>query len=169
MTLSCTNALGKCIVFPNQKRVLVVPTVPTSISSLQLLTMNNGMYVQTLSQYINLTIASASALEIYNVYHNNLTTIKTNYVKGIANSMEIVPTQSPNLFLRNYMNTATFTINGLYTDPYIKAFYIHAPKDVATWDSTYCNATLGTGGNNPYPVRLSCGFINDTTLSINIP
>jgi hypothetical protein len=82
--------------------------------------------------------------------------------------MTIIPTQSPNLFLRNYMNTATITMNGLFTDSYITAFYIHAPNDIVTWDTTYCNATLGTGGNNPYPTRLSCGFINDTTLSIMI-
>ena len=61
------------------------------------------------------------------------------------------------------------TIRGLYTNPYVKAVYIHAPKDIVTWDTTYCNATLGTHGNNPYPTRLACAFINDTTLSINIP
>jgi hypothetical protein len=62
MTHSCTNALGKCIVFPNQKRVVVVPTAATSLSSLQLLAMNNGMYVSPLSKYINLTIASSSLI-----------------------------------------------------------------------------------------------------------
>jgi hypothetical protein len=62
MTHSCSNAIGKCIVFPNQKRVVVVPAVATSLSTLQLLTMNNGMYVSPLSKYINLTIASSSLI-----------------------------------------------------------------------------------------------------------
>lgn len=83
--------------------------------------------------------------------------------------MTITPTQTPNLFLRNYMNTAIITINGLYTDTYINAFYIHAPIDIVTWDSAYCNATLGNLNNNPYPLRLNCSFINDTTLSVVIP
>jgi hypothetical protein len=98
-----------------------------------------------------------------------LTTIKTIYALATPNTMTLVPTQSPNLFLRNYMNTAIITLKGLFSDPYINAFYIHAPKDIVTWDTTYCNATLRTGGNNPYPTRLTCAFINDTTLSINVP
>jgi hypothetical protein len=169
MVQSCTNALGKCIVFPNQKRVLVIPTVATSLSTLQLLTMRNGMYEMPISTYINLTVASASTIDFYTVNHTQLTTIKTNYVKSVANSMTIIPTQSPNLFLRNYMNTATITLSGLYTDPYVNAFYLHAPSDIVTWDITYCNATLGASVNNPYPTRLNCGFINDITLSVLIP
>lgn len=169
MTQSCSFSGGQCIVFPKQKRVVVIVTTPVATPSLSLLTMNNGMYVNPISQYINLTVCSSTALDLYNVYHNNLTTITKNYVSTLMNYMTITPTQSPNLFLRNYLNTAIIQLYGLYTDPYIKAFYINAPKDVVTWDSTYCNATLASNTNNPYPTRLNCQYQNDTTIAITIP
>lgn len=169
MTSACSYGPGKCIVFPKQKRVVVVPTVPAATSSLQLFSMNNGKYILPPSNYINLTILSSSAIEFYNVNHTTLTTIKTNYVKAIPTAMTITPTQTPNLFLRNYMNTAVITLSGLYTDQYVNAFYIRAPSDVVTWDTTYCNATLSTSTNNPYPTRLTCTFITATTLSVAIP
>lgn len=67
------------------------------------------------------------------------------------------------------MNTAVIKIKGLFTEPFITAFHIHAPSDIVTWNNTYCNSTLTAGGNNPYPVRLNCSTINDTTLSILVP
>jgi len=83
--------------------------------------------------------------------------------------MTITATQSPNIFLRNYLNTATIQLRGLYTDQYITAFYIHAPSDIVTFDSTYCNATLTSSFNNPYPTRLHCMYQNDTTIAVGIP
>jgi hypothetical protein len=74
--------------------------------------------------------------------------------------MTITPTQSPNLFLRNYINTATIQIKGLYSNNFIKAFYINAPADIVYWDSIYCNATMTFTFNNPYPTRLECLYQN---------
>ena len=169
MPQSCTFAAGKCIIFPQQKRVVIMVTSPVSIASFTISAMNNGMYVNPISQYIQLTICSSSTVDYYNVYHNYLTTIIKNYVTSVMNYMTITPTQSPNLFLRNYMNTAIIRLYGLFTDPYVNAFYINAPKDVVTWDSTYCNATLTSNTNNPYPTRLNCQYQNDTTIAISIP
>jgi hypothetical protein len=67
------------------------------------------------------------------------------------------------------MNTATLTIYGLYSTTFVKAFYINAPSDVSYWDSTYCNATMEASTHDPYPTRLTCSHINDTTLQILIP
>ena len=169
MTTSCTISTGKCIVFPKQRRVVVIITTPAASGILILLSMVNGMYVNPMSAFINLAIYTSSTLDIYNVYHNNLTTILKNYVSGINNYMTITPTQSPNVFLRNYMNTAIIKLYGLYTDPYINAFYVNAPEDVVEWDNTYCNATLGSNTNNPYPTRLNCQYQNYTTIAITIP
>lgn len=169
MSTSCTYGAGRCLMFPIQKLILILPTLANSIASLAVGSVNNGMYVCPISKYINLTVVSSGKLEYYNINHTNLTTIKTNYVKGIANSMTITATQSPNVFLRNYMNTATIRMIGLYSDPYITAFYLHVPSDIVTFDSTYCNATLGSNANNPYPTRLNCWYENDTTIAITIP
>ena len=169
MTTSCTIPTGRCIVFPKQRRVLAIITTPVASGSLVLFTMVNGMYVNPMSSYINLTVYTSSTIDYYNVYHKNLTTIIKNYVTNVTNYMTITPTQNPNVFLRNYMNTAIIKLCGLYTDPYINAFYINAPKDIVRWDSTYCNATLGTNTNNPYPTRLNCQYQNDTTIAITIP
>ena len=168
MNPTCTIASAQCIVFPGQKRVVFIPTVPTLISSLQLLNMRNGRHVAPISEFINLTVYEGSSVERYTVPHKNLTTIKTIPSTLAATTMSIAPTQSP-FFLRNYMNTAVIKIKGLFTETFISAFHIHAPSDIVTWDTTYCNSTLTAGGNNPYPVRLNCSIINDTTLSILVP
>jgi len=169
MPISCVYALGKCLVFPDQKLVLVLPTVVSTIGSLSIGNMNNGFYVCPISQYINMTVVSASELDIYNILHPNLTTIKTNYLRNIANSMTITATQSPNVFLRNYMNTATIQLNGIYTASQIEALYLHAPSDVVSWDTTYCNATMTANYNNPYPTRLNCQYVSNTTIAITVP
>lgn len=62
MALSCSNIFGQCIIFPKQKRILVIPSTPVTVSALQILSVNNGIYVQPLSAFINLTIISASTL-----------------------------------------------------------------------------------------------------------
>jgi hypothetical protein len=156
MTHRCTLASGKCIVFPQQGRLLAIPTTVIAAASVTVGNMTNGKYVDALSEFINLTVLTASSVDFYNVYHNNLTTIRMNYFAGTATSMTIAPTQKPYLFLRNFMNTATVTLKGLFTNSHIKAFYLNAPQDVASWDKTYCNATLASPSNNPYPTRLLC-------------
>ena len=83
--------------------------------------------------------------------------------------MTIEPTQTPNIFLRNYMNTVNIKLYGLYSTTFVKAFYINAPVEIATWDDTYCNATKESALHDPYPTRLVCSYINDTTMQILIP
>jgi hypothetical protein len=48
--------------------------------------------------------------------------------------MLISATQTPHIWLRNYANTAIFTITNLFMDDRIKAIYIKAPSDVSSWD-----------------------------------
>jgi hypothetical protein len=168
MTHTCLFASGQCIVFPLQRRVIVLSSSPTSLSAFALANMTNGIHLNPVSQFINLTIFSSSNVDHYNTYHNNLTTIKTNYFTSTATQMAISSTQN-NVFLRNYMNTAIFQLWGLFTNPYIHAFYLHAPKDIVSWDQTYCNASMTSPSNNPYPTRINCQSLNDTTISITVP
>lgn len=56
--------------------------------------------------------------------------------------MTIKPTQTNNIFLRNYLNTVEIQITGIYSSNFIQAFYINAPVDIVTWSDTYCNATI---------------------------
>lgn len=57
--------------------------------------------------------------------------------------MTIATTQTPNIWLRNYANTAIFTLTNIFMDARIKAIYLKAPAaDVISWDSNYCNASL---------------------------
>ena len=83
--------------------------------------------------------------------------------------MTITPTQTPGIFLRNYMNTITIEIYGLYSTTFVNAFYINAPQEIVTGDDEYCNATFESPLHDPYPTRLVCSYINDTTLQIIIP
>lgn len=169
MTHTCINPTGKCIVFPRQRRVVAIPSPPLPVSSITLNNMTNGIYLSPISSYINLTVLSASNIDFYNIPHQNLTTITNNYFNGSSTRMTITPTQNPYIFLRNHMNIAIIQLYGLYTNPFIKAFYINAPLEVVTWDSNYCNASLLSNNNDPYPTRLVCSAINQTSIAITIP
>ena len=92
--------------FPQQKIMLILPTAITSISSIKLDLLNNGKYLSPISKYIGLMVVSNNLIEKYSVIHNQLTTIKNNYLRSTLNTMTITPTQNKLLFLRNYMNTA---------------------------------------------------------------
>lgn len=104
--------------------------------------MNNGFYLRPASLYFKVTVAHNTAGEVLLVPHNYLTTLKRNPDTNIATTMSITPTQTPNIFLRNYMNTVIISLDRLYESHFAKAFYIVAPSDITTWDTTYCNATL---------------------------
>lgn len=60
------------------------------------------------------------------------------------------------------------TLNYMYSDANVKAFYIVPPSDVVSWDSVYCNATLSipTASRTPYPLRFSCGVFNSTLIQV---
>lgn len=169
MTHTCIHPSGKCIVFPRQRRVVVIPSTALTVSSFTLNNMTNGIYLNPISNYINLTVLSTSNIDIYNTIHHNLTTITDNYLNGTPTVMVISPTQNPFVFLRNYMNIAVIELYGLYTNSFINGFFINAPLDVVTWELNYCNASLLSNDNDPYPTRLVCSTINDTSLAIIIP
>jgi hypothetical protein len=40
----CIYNVGKCIVFPNQKRALIIPNVPVTTASLIVDSMTNGIH-----------------------------------------------------------------------------------------------------------------------------
>ena len=112
---------------------------------------------------------TANSANLYEIPHNNLTTRQVVPPSNPPTWMTITPTQTPNIFLRNYMNTATIQLYGLYSTTFVNAFYINAPSEIVSWDDTYCNATFESAEHDPYPTRLLCSHINDTTIQIIIP
>ena len=64
------------------------------------------------------------------------------------------------------MNTVNIKLYGLYSTTFVQAFYINAPVEIVTWDTTYCNASMEAVLHDPYPTRLVCRAINDTTIQI---
>lgn len=104
--------------------------------------MTNGIYLQPQSQFIDVLALTPTSSNLYNIPHNNLTTRRVIPATGVSTWMTINPTQTPGIFLRNYMNTATINIYGLYSTTFVNCFYINAPKEIVTWDTKYCNATF---------------------------
>lgn len=74
MPLSCVESGGNtCLIFPNQKRVLtLLPSVSTSTITLQ--GMTNGIYLQPLSQNIDVLALTPTSSNFYAIPHKNLTT-----------------------------------------------------------------------------------------------
>jgi|JI6StandDraft_1071083.scaffolds.fasta_scaffold14013_4 hypothetical protein len=174
MPLTCTAGAHKCFVFPTRNWVTVIPTSAIAAGSvtITLSGMNNGYYLAPTSLYFKLTVVHGSIGELFRINHNSLVTLKRNPLTNTATSMTITPTQTPNIFLRNYMNTVVIELKCLWESNFAKAFYIVAPStDVTVWDTNYCNATLTvpTTSRVPYPYRLRCGAISTTVLQVLIP
>lgn len=113
-------------------------------------------------------LVSAASVHKYQVAHGSLTTQTTMpLLASAANTFTIVNTQNTGaIFLRNYWNTVQMQIKGLFSDKFIKAFYIVAPVEILYWDATYCNATISATIDNPYPTRLECGLITSNMIQI---
>jgi len=69
--------------------------------------------------------------------------------------MTISATQTPQVWLRNYANTAIFYVNNIFNDDRIKAIYLKAPAE-ASWKNDYCNASIISTLVNTYPLRFEC-------------
>lgn len=89
--------------------------------------MTNGIYLEPQSKFIDILALTPTSSNLYAILHNNLTTRQIVPTTNTANWMTITPTQTPGIFLRNYMNTATFKIYGLYSTTFVNCFYINAP------------------------------------------
>ena len=76
------------------------------MSSLTLVGMNNGIFLQPLENKIDLVGVTGSSINFYDIPHLNLTTRQQIPRLPAPTTMTITPTQSP-YFLRNYMNTVT--------------------------------------------------------------
>lgn len=169
MPTTCSASNYYCYVFPTRRWVVLYPST-TVISSAGSLTitlstyMNNGYYSQPASENFIVTISrgsGASLGDVYQVYHDRLVTVKQSLTSGTSTSLAISATQTPNIFLRNYANTAIFTIDNIFMDSRIKAIYIKAPTDVTEWDSDYCNASLTSTKINTYPLRFTCRVFDE--------
>lgn len=173
MPVTCTAGAHTCYVFPTRNWVTVIATaaIPAGTVTIALSGMNNGIHVSPPSLYFRVLVAHGATGELILINHGGLVTLKRNPVTNTATSMLITPTQTPNIFLRNYMNTVIITLDRLYESRFAKAFYIVAPADVLRWDQDYCNATLTvpTTQRQPYPYRLRCGAITSSVLQVLIP
>lgn len=177
MPSTCSASNYNCYAFPSPRWIVLVPTT-TVISGSGTLTialttyMNNPYYLQPYSLNFIVTVSRASVAlaDVYNILQNPFTTIKASTTSGVATSMTITTTQTPNIWLRNYANTAIFQLDNLFMDARITAIYLVAPTDVTSWDPTYCNATLTGTQINTYPLRFTCSafYTNVTTPVLQI-
>lgn len=86
--------------------------------------------------------SGTSTADYFEVYHDKMTTVQSSFVSSDPTALTIEPTQTPDIYLRNYANTAIFTISNIYVDERIKSIYIIAPDEVTEWDADYCNASM---------------------------
>lgn len=115
MPSTCSASNYNCYAFPSPRWIVLVPTT-TVISGSGTLTialttyMNNPYYLQPYSLNFIITVSRASVAlaDVYNILQNPFTTIKASTTSGVATSMTITTTQTPNIWLRNYANTAIF-------------------------------------------------------------
>lgn len=163
MPSTCAATNYNCYAFPSPRWIVLIPTT-TVISGSGTLTinlvtyMNNAYYLQAYSQYIVVKVnrGSGGLADVYNILQNPFTTIKRSITSGTATYMTISTTQTPNIWLRNYANTAIFDLDNLFMDARITSIYIKAPIDVTGWDANYCNASLTNTEINTYPLRFVC-------------
>lgn len=152
MPTECTATGYTCYCFPTRNWISLYPsstysgTITISITS-----MTNGYYSQPYSLYFKITVARNGQVgDVYLVQQSPFTPISNNI------TMSIAATQTPGVWLRNYANTANFTIDNIFMDARIQAIYIQAPSDVSSWTNSYCNATITGTLSNTYPLRFLC-------------
>ena len=145
MPLTCSTSLAgaSCLIFPKQRTVVVYAEPGVSTGALSVQGMTNGIYIQP-NDKIEIKVGSLSNVNKYQLTHPVL--VERDYqplAGGAVNMFDIINTQnSGNIFLRNYWNTVKMEIYGLFTSPFVKAFYITTPPEVTDWDPHYCNATI---------------------------
>jgi len=84
--------------------------------------MTNAYYSEAFDPQFKITVARPGVIaDVYFV----TATMMTPITSGI--SMTISATQTPQVWLRNYANTAIFYVNNIFNDDRIKAIYIKAP------------------------------------------
>ena len=127
MPTDCTASGYTCYSFPTRRWIALYPSgIKTGTISIGVYYMTNGYYSQAYSQNFKITVArSGSVGDVYNVLQTAFTPITSSI------TMTISATQTPQIWLRNYANTAIFSINNIFMDNRIKAIYIQAPTDIS--------------------------------------
>jgi hypothetical protein len=162
MPSNCVVTSYYCYVFPTRRWVVLYPKSAIggtgTLITLQITSMNNPYYAQPFSLYFLVTVARANVLgDTYKILQSALTPVSYSFGNtSVSTSMTVVPTQTPSMYLRNYANTAVFTISNIFSDSRMQAIYLLAPTDVTVWDPTYCNATITNTSNFNYPLRFTC-------------
>lgn len=113
-----------CVSFPTRRWIVLYPGTTYSGSSLtvSIWYMKNGYFARSFDPRIKITVARPTV--VGDVFYISLTAL-TPITSGI--SMTISATQTPQIWLRNYANSAIFYINYIFNDDRIKAIYIKAP------------------------------------------
>lgn len=148
MPSTCSASNYNCYAFPTPRWIVLIPTTTISSGSNNIVlssTMNNAYYTQAYTQNIVITVtrSSGATADLYNELQSPFITIKRSRTNSVATSMTIATTQTPSIWLRNYANTAIFTLGNIFMDSRIKSIYLKAPaSDVVSWDANYCNASL---------------------------
>jgi len=157
-----------CFSFPTRRWITLIPKVTLGGVNTQLTlaftSIVNPYYAQPYSLYFLVTVARANALgDTYKILQPPFTPVSYIFTStSVSTSLSVAPTQTPSLYLRNYANTAIFTISNLFSDSRMQAIYILAPSDVTLWDPTYCNASITNTLNFNYPLRFTCAVDPNT-------
>jgi hypothetical protein len=149
---TATNSFT-CVSFPTRRWIVLYPgtTYTGSTVSVAIYWMTNGYYSQAFDNRFKITVARPGVVgDVFYITAGLINPITS----GIT--MSISATQTPSVWLRNYANTAIFSVNYIFNDDRVKAIYIKAPDDVTSWTDDYCNATITSTLVNTYPLRFEC-------------
>lgn len=165
MPSTCQASNYYCYAFSLTRWIVLIPTTSVIAGSGTLTItlsggyMNNAYYSQAFSENFLLTVSrgsGASLADTYEILQTPHVTIKRSLSTGTGTSMDIETTQTSGIWLRNYANTAIFSLHRIFMDRRIQTIYIKAPADVTEWDANYCNASITGTGVNTYPLRFTC-------------
>ncbi len=144
-----------CFSFPTRRWIVLYPgtNYPVNLGTvtINIWWMTNGYYSEALDPRFKLTVARpGTAADVFYITPSPLTP------QTSGKSLTISATQTPQIWLRNYANTAIFTINSIFDDDRIKAIYIKASSNVTSWTDNYCNASISGTYISTYPLRFEC-------------
>lgn len=168
---TCTSTYGSCLTFPVCNWVLL--TLSASIASSTAVTrsivITNARYVDATGTPVYVQAWSATTfllLDAQQFNHPSYSPISTGF------TLAITPTRTTplNYWLKNFMNYASLTAQGIWYNSEVQWFRLVASSGVSYFDS-YCNASLTLATplrNNPYPARLVCTVVSNNVIRIGL-
>ena len=167
---TCSSIFGSCMTFPVCNWVFL--TLSSSIASQTVATrsivITNARFVDAYNTPVYIQAWSHTSYLLIDAQQYNHPSYSP-FTSPIT--LAITPTRTTplNYWLKDFLNYATITANGIWYNSEVNWFKLVVSSGVSYIDTSSCNASLTLAAplrNNPYPARFLCSVVSSNTIYI---